>query len=227
MGTRWPETCCATYKGEINITLKVTSSWSLYPQYLYCSLILPCRQCCQYWGGKTYLKRILKYLNLAVQHLKDRQKTTGMKGADTSTKEATGGRHMLCCQVLTFSHRCTFAFLHIVGQRSHAAQQIRLCKRKFLLMFCYENTFIINYTSYNLITFLYQQNSVSACEFRTFLFRVSELSWRVTLQAHKDRNVLLAAACFVGFNCSLRHSAKYAYRNKLLSFSLSVTDRVN
>jgi len=32
MGTRWPETCWATYKGEINIILKVTSSWSLYPQ---------------------------------------------------------------------------------------------------------------------------------------------------------------------------------------------------
>jgi len=31
MGTRWPETCLATYKGEINIILKVTSSWSLYP----------------------------------------------------------------------------------------------------------------------------------------------------------------------------------------------------
>jgi len=32
MGTRWPETCWATYKGEINIIPKVTSSWSLYPQ---------------------------------------------------------------------------------------------------------------------------------------------------------------------------------------------------
>ena len=32
MGTRWPETCWATYKGEINIILKVTSSWSLYPR---------------------------------------------------------------------------------------------------------------------------------------------------------------------------------------------------
>ena len=31
MGTRWPETCWATNKGEINIILKVTSSWSLYP----------------------------------------------------------------------------------------------------------------------------------------------------------------------------------------------------
>ena len=34
MGTRWPETCWATYKGEINIILKVTSSWSLYPHLL-------------------------------------------------------------------------------------------------------------------------------------------------------------------------------------------------
>ena len=34
MGTRWPETCWATYKGEINIILKVTSSWSLYPHWL-------------------------------------------------------------------------------------------------------------------------------------------------------------------------------------------------
>ena len=33
MGTRWPETCWATYKGEINIILKVTSSWSLYPYW--------------------------------------------------------------------------------------------------------------------------------------------------------------------------------------------------
>ena len=33
MGTRWPETCWATYKGEINIILKVTSSWSLYPHW--------------------------------------------------------------------------------------------------------------------------------------------------------------------------------------------------
>ena len=35
MGTRWPETCWATYKGEINIILKVTSSWSLYPHYCF------------------------------------------------------------------------------------------------------------------------------------------------------------------------------------------------
>ena len=33
MGTRWPESCWATYKGEINIILKVTSSWSLYPHW--------------------------------------------------------------------------------------------------------------------------------------------------------------------------------------------------
>jgi len=33
MGTRWPETCWGTYKGEINIILKVTSSWSLYPHW--------------------------------------------------------------------------------------------------------------------------------------------------------------------------------------------------
>ena len=33
MGTRWPETCWATYNGEINIILKVTSSWSLYPHW--------------------------------------------------------------------------------------------------------------------------------------------------------------------------------------------------
>ena len=33
MGTRWPETCWATYKGEINIILKVTSSWYLYPHW--------------------------------------------------------------------------------------------------------------------------------------------------------------------------------------------------
>ena len=33
MGTRWPETCWATYKGEINLIPKVTSSWSLYPHY--------------------------------------------------------------------------------------------------------------------------------------------------------------------------------------------------
>ena len=33
MSTRWPETCWATYKGEINIILKVTSSWSLYPHW--------------------------------------------------------------------------------------------------------------------------------------------------------------------------------------------------
>jgi len=112
---------------------------------------------------------------------------------------------MLCCQVLKFGHRSTFGFLHLVEQRSHAEQQILLCKRKFLSMFCYENTFIINYTLYNLIIFLYQQNSVSASEFRTFLFRVSELSWRVALQNHKDHTVLLIAACFVGFHCSLRH----------------------
>jgi len=33
MGTRWPETCWANYKGEINIILKVASSWSLYPHW--------------------------------------------------------------------------------------------------------------------------------------------------------------------------------------------------
>ena len=36
MGTRWPETCWATYKGEINIIPKVTSSWSLYPHVTTC-----------------------------------------------------------------------------------------------------------------------------------------------------------------------------------------------
>ena len=40
MGTRWPETCWATYKGEINIILKVTSSWSLYPHwYIFLSYL--------------------------------------------------------------------------------------------------------------------------------------------------------------------------------------------
>ena len=38
MGTRWPETCWATYKEEINIILKVTSSWSLYPHWIICHL---------------------------------------------------------------------------------------------------------------------------------------------------------------------------------------------
>ena len=134
---------------------------------------------------------------------------------------------MLCCQVLKFGHRSTFGFLHLVEQRSHAEQQILLCKRKFLSMFCYENTFIINYTSYNLIIFLYQQNSVSASEFRTFLFRVSELSWRVALQNHKDHcaphrcmlcwlslltaslpNILTATNCLLSFSLSLSVSGR-------------------
>ena len=47
MGTRWPETCWATYNGEINIILKVTSSWSLYPHsnsVLCLRLISKCQQ---------------------------------------------------------------------------------------------------------------------------------------------------------------------------------------
>jgi len=49
MGTRWPETCWANYKTEINIILKVTSSWSLYPHWTT-------------MHGQQYIKIIQKYL---------------------------------------------------------------------------------------------------------------------------------------------------------------------
>ena len=60
MGTRWPETCWATYKGEINIILKVTSSWSLYPHWTT-------------MHGQPYIKILLYSLNTAVHACKTKR----------------------------------------------------------------------------------------------------------------------------------------------------------
>jgi hypothetical protein len=60
-------------------------------------MAVPCRQYCQYWGGKTYLK-LPQTFKLTVPNLKAVRSVTTVRMKEAVYYDISTSRHLLCCQ---------------------------------------------------------------------------------------------------------------------------------